>query len=321
MDNQQQGIINYSDIIKNYSWIVEPDQKCIISPDSDGILCGLFMSSFFNWEIVGYYDGKELAIKKNVKPSDCVFLDMEIFRKDCRSIGQHMLRYNQNDILKKWDDNFKKCINPNLIRKFDKNKNWKQKYPLGTIHLLMCIARTKIEFSLPQSAITVLLYVDGTFKNLLNYPENCISWLKFLDAKNEKSPIAPLLNIFATQRISTMMHDLEEIFGKFRNINGGKRGGDKIKISEIQNEKFPDALRNRTNALINFLSEQTKWKFIQEKWAMDNLNVFKLKKKIEMKLNGKKFSKIINREPFSFAITREGGKGLEYTLVGKIKLF
>ena len=312
MDNQQQNIINYSDIIKNYSWIVEPNQKCIISPDTDGILCGLFMSAFFNWEIVGYYDGKDLALKKKLKPSDCVFLDMEIFRKNCKSIGQHMVLYNKNNVPKNWD-NFSNSINPNNIRCFDTNKNFALKYPLATIHLLMCIARTTVEFSVPKSAVTVLLYVDGTFKNLLNYPENCISWLHYLNAKNESSPLATLLNIFAAQKISTMMHDLEKIVSEFRLIAGGKRGGDKIKILEIQNNSFPDDLLSRTLTLTNFLSGLTGWGFINEKWAMDDLQVTNLKKDIIPvgKLNGTNYAAILRKNPISFAIT--GTKQIEYT--------
>jgi len=312
-EKEKTNIIDYPEIIKKYSWIIEQDKKCIISPDTDGILCGLFMSAFFNWEIVGYYDGKNLAIKKKIKPSDCVFLDMEIFSKRCKSIGQHMVLYNKNDIPKNWN-NFSNSINPNNIRGYDANKNFALKYPLATIHLLMCIVRTKIEFSVPKTAITVLLYVDGTFKNLLNYPENCISWLKFLNAKNESSPIATLLNIFAAQKISTMMHDLEKIFDEFRLIAGGKRGGDKIKISEIKNNSFPADLLTRTTTLINFLSKLTEWSFIKNNWTMDDLEMVNFKKGIIPigKLNNKNYTAIMKKNPISFAIT--GTKQIEYTL-------
>lgn len=310
--DKKYNIIDYLALIEKYPWIVENNKKCIISPDTDGILCGLFMSSFFNWEIVGYYDGKEMALKNGIEPSDCVTLDMEIYKKNCRSIGQHMLLYNKNSVPDNWD-NFSNSINPNNVRGYDANKNFALKYPLATIHLLMCIARTKIEFSVPKSAVTVLLYVDGTFKNLLNYPENCISWLHFLNAKNEKSPIAPLLNIFAAQRISTMMHDLEKIFEEFRVIADGKRGGDKIKISEIQNHCFAGNLRKRSEILIGFLSNMTGWNYKSENWAMDNLQVTTFKKGIIPvgKLNGTIYSDLMNNDPISFAIT--GTKQIEYT--------
>ncbi|MBS3091079.1 hypothetical protein J4217_01360 [Candidatus Pacearchaeota archaeon] len=44
----EDGKIIYDNIIKKYPWIVKENQKCILSPDSDGLLCGLFMSKFLN---------------------------------------------------------------------------------------------------------------------------------------------------------------------------------------------------------------------------------------------------------------------------------
>ena len=36
--------INYHEVLEKYPWIAKKNQKCILSPDSDGLLCGLFMS-------------------------------------------------------------------------------------------------------------------------------------------------------------------------------------------------------------------------------------------------------------------------------------
>jgi len=44
--------IDYNAIIKKYPWIVEKNQCCVLSPDSDGLLCGLFMSKYLNWKIL-----------------------------------------------------------------------------------------------------------------------------------------------------------------------------------------------------------------------------------------------------------------------------
>jgi hypothetical protein len=60
MNNQ----INYKEVIEKHPWIIENNHKCILSPDSDGLLCGLFMSNFFDWDIVGFYDGKVLVLKE-----------------------------------------------------------------------------------------------------------------------------------------------------------------------------------------------------------------------------------------------------------------
>lgn len=50
--------IDYDKIIKEHSWLFDKKQKCILSPDSDGFLCGLLMAYYFDWQIVGFYDGK-----------------------------------------------------------------------------------------------------------------------------------------------------------------------------------------------------------------------------------------------------------------------
>src|SRR3989338_10871641 len=87
--------IDYEKIVKNYPWIIKKEQNCILSPDSDGLLCGLFMSAYLNWRIKGFYDGKVMLLDKNVSAKDCVFLDMEVFRKDIRSVGHHMVQFNK----------------------------------------------------------------------------------------------------------------------------------------------------------------------------------------------------------------------------------
>ena len=94
----EKGKIIYENIIKQYPWIIAENQKCILSPDSDGLLCGLLMSAIFNWKIVGFYDGKIMSLLKNEKIDDCIFLDMEIFREYVKSLGQHMLLWNKKEI-------------------------------------------------------------------------------------------------------------------------------------------------------------------------------------------------------------------------------
>jgi len=131
--------INYKEIVSQYPWIIKRDQYAVISPDTDGFLCGLFMSNYLNWKVIGFYDGKILKIKKGVSVKDCVFLDMEILRKDVRSVGHHMNLHNINNPPSGYHQIMKNCINPNYIRQFDRAHNFSQKYPLGSIHLLFFI--------------------------------------------------------------------------------------------------------------------------------------------------------------------------------------
>ncbi len=60
--------IDYPEVIKRYPWIVSRGQNCILSPDSDGLLCGLFMSHFLDWKIKGFYDTKILVKEMGISP-------------------------------------------------------------------------------------------------------------------------------------------------------------------------------------------------------------------------------------------------------------
>lgn len=142
--------IDYEAVLKRFPWIVEKGKNCIISPDSDGLLCGLLMSYYFDWKIVGFYDGKIMILKKGFEAKDCVFLDMEIFRKEFKSIGQHMLLYNKRRKPANWF-NFDNCIQPNNLREYDAKKNFRLKYPLATVHLLLGILGYKLKIKVPKA--------------------------------------------------------------------------------------------------------------------------------------------------------------------------
>ncbi|MCD6220680.1 hypothetical protein J7K25_00775 [bacterium] len=302
--------INYKSIADNFHWLFTKNQKAILSPDVDGTLCGLLMSNYMEWEIVGFYDGKLLCYNKDVNIKNCIFLDIDIFRKNIKSCGHHMLFYNKNIIPDNWE-NFNKSINPNNLRKFDALHNFQKKYPLAEIHFLLCCLKEilNIDIKLLNTSTILLLYVDGTFKNLLNYPENCNEWLSFLNAKNPESPIYPIFEIFSRQKLKNIIHLLQDLFEKFDKISVNKGSGDKILLRSIFNGylSFKDYY-----PLLEMLSKYTGWEFKKEKWVLKDLNIIEFEKKIEKKLNGNKFSEIVKKYPFSWAITAK--KRMEYTL-------
>ncbi|HOV22333.1 MAG TPA: hypothetical protein PLW95_06625 [bacterium] len=302
--------LNYGIIEKEFPWIFEKQQQAIISPDVDGILCGLLMSNYLEWEIVGFYDGKMLCQTKNISIKDCIFLDIEIFRKEIRSCGHHMLLYNKNEVPDNWG-NFNKSINPNNLRNFDALHNFQKKYPLATIHFLLCCLKEILnkEIKFLNTTTVPLLYVDGTFKNLLNYPENCNEWLMFLKAKKQDSPIYPIFEIFSRQKLKDIIHLLQSIFEKFDNIKINKRRGDKILLEKINN--IPLSFQ-KYYPLFELLGEYTGWEFKKEKWNLEEFKIIKLEKKIENSLTGKNFIEIIEKNPISWAIT--ANKRMEYTL-------
>ena len=315
----EKGRIIYDNIIKQYSWIVKENQKCVLSPDCDGLLCGLLMSAIFNWKITGFYDGKIMSLSKNEKIDDCIFLDMEIFREYVKSLGQHMLLWNKKNIPENWN-NFKECISPNNIRNYDGKNNFSKKYPLGTIHLLLGIVGSYKKIEIKKEAICPLLFVDGTFKNLFSYPENCLSWFDFLCAENENNP---LKTVFFNEHYTTssLMLALKDFFEKLKQINNNKRGGDKIVISDRNGELTNFEERNGSFYLIEeqkqtaikfltLLDNLTGWKFDESKWRFDNLSIYKFTKG-EIKPNNKNFNELIVKNPLSWAMTATNR--IEYT--------
>lgn len=309
--------LNYLEIISKHPWIVKKDQDCILSPDSDGLLCGLFMSHHLNWHIRGFYDGKVLVVEQGINPKNCVFLDMEIYRKGVKSIGQHMIMYDKKNPIVGWD-NFNDCISANNIREYDFKSDFKLKYPLGTIHILMAIVSKNLKVPIKKSAIAPLLYTDGTFKNQFNYPENCLSWLEFFDTSNGN----PLGDVFMNEHYSVyeLMVELKDLFSEINKIGGGKRGGDKIKLSnsggnlvniDNDNNTINTNTKNQAELFISMLSNKTGWIFKKPLWSWGPYSIKKFKKG-NIKPGKARYLELLNKSPLSLAIISRNS--IEYTL-------
>ncbi len=102
------------------------------------LLSALLYLNYFDVEVVGYYDGKVMLSKENVDPKDCLFLDMDVYNKNIKSIGHHMVCYNKNKLPNNWY-NYDNCIQINNLRNFDKTKDFQRKYPFATIHFLFAL--------------------------------------------------------------------------------------------------------------------------------------------------------------------------------------
>ncbi len=302
------GKLDYSKVIERYPWIIKERQDCILSPDSDGLLCGLFMSHYLDWKIKGFYDGKVLLLEKGFNMKDCVFLDMEIFRKEVKSIGQHMVMFNRNKLPSNWDK-FNNAISANNLRNFDFSHNFIEKYPFGTVHLLMAIVGQEASIQVRKDAICPLLYVDGTFKNLFNYPENCLSWLRFLGGDSKASS---LYSVFFNDQysISQFMIALKELFTEFSSINNGKRGGDKIKISDTKGKPLNFDL-SKVEELLSVLGKKTGWSYKPKHWMWGTYKIKRFRKGTT-KPGLARYNDLISKNPLSLAIISRNN--IEYTL-------
>ena len=337
------NLIDYIDLIKRNPWVTAKNQHCIISPDSDGFLCGLLVTNFLNWEIAGFYDGKISISKQGVDFNRCVFLDIEINRRGVGSIGNHMVEFSHSIVVN--NHNFNECIQPNILRGFDGKSDFQRKYPFGTIHLLLSILQEGgVINNLPNDAISPLLFVDGVGNNLLGYPENCLDWINYLKINQPKH----ILNKFLCENnlsFYQIMQNLKRFFvirdgfnasGYFDGKNfvqGGnnKRTGHKLKITNGRGEQINlinhgssfDIHSSEVQRIRGFISEVAKmmsWQYLDRKWNWGNFNLKMLQKGMlagdqriaSRRLNNQTYKTLFRKNPLSLAMTATNR--IEYTL-------
>lgn len=155
------------------------------------LLSALLYLNYFDAEVVGYYDGKVMLSKENVDSKDCLFLDMDVYNKNIKSIGHHMVCYNKNKLPNNWY-NYDNYIQINNLRNFDKNKDFQRKYPFATIHFLLALLSNVKEIKLSDNAIIPLLFSDGVWTVLFGYTENCLDWFDFLHVKEKDNILNPI---------------------------------------------------------------------------------------------------------------------------------
>lgn len=327
-------VIDYVAVIKKFPWLVQKDQNCVLSPDSDGLLCGLFASHYLNWKIRGFYDGKIMVLEKGFKPKDCIFLDMEVFRKGIRSVGQHMVMFNKDRLPANWK-NFDDCASINNIRGHDGYHDFRLKYPFGTIHFLIGVLGTKQKIEIPKSAIAPLLFTDGTWMNLLGYTENSLSWLKYLRADEEDTP---LNEVFLNKHYSLheLMLTMNEFLRERDAISIPRERGDRVTITLRGGEGTPHNLvieeenfyllnedaKKRAERFLGLLSRLTGWKYEEKSWSWNRWQLSQFTKGdfvgSKIRLSNRSFDEFIAKNPLSFAMTST--QNIEYTLEGPDKM-
>ncbi len=324
--------LDYDWVIENYPWIVQKDKMCVLSPDSDGFLCGLFMEQYLNWKIVGFYDDKVGVINNKYLNEDIVFLDGEIFRKEIKSMGHHMVQWNKKRIPENWS-NFDSCIQPNNFRNYDGKENFRLKYPLASIHMLVSIIsfynhKQGEPITIPDTAIPPLFFTDGVFNILFLYPENVLNWLSYLRIDEEWNP---LKNIFENETYSVfnLMKKMNDFFRLRDEISISKERGDRLKLSSkhgspynlISNKDgFCDInvdAKTRIERFLSMIGEMTTWNYNAAKWeCWDHLKLFKFTKHDfkgdKKRINNKTFEEFIQKNPLSWAMT--SGNNIEYTI-------
>ncbi len=103
---------------------------------------------------------------------------------------------------------------------------------------------------------------------------------------------------------------LNSLFSKLKEINNGKRGGDKIKISD-KNGNPLDFDRSKAKLFIKLLEQKTGWKYLDTNWHWGKYIILSFQKGIIKPSQGRS-NELMLKNPLSLAIT--SGTTLEYTL-------
>lgn len=299
--------IDYAEVIKRFPWLVQKDQKCILSPDIDGLLCGLLMTHYLNWQVVGFYEGRNLLLKSNVATKDCIFLDMEILRPHIRSVGHHMNVHMLHSPPADYLEKMQNCLNPNLLRGFDRCRNFSRKYPLGTIHLLMYILENRFpkKVTLKPEGLAAIFFADGVWKILFNYTKNVLDWFQYLHSGLE-ADWWKKLKVLSTLDLIKM---IDMFLGRLNTPILGKKWYGHIPLSPFDKDLFA--------TVTTLLSEMTGWNFEQEKWKIQELRTYQFSKEIygQGEVSSKSnatFLSIWDRNPLSLAMTE--GAVIQYTV-------
>lgn len=308
----------------SFPWLVDRQQDCIVSPDADGLLSGLFMSHYLGWRVRGFYDGKVLVCDEVVRARDCVFLDMELFRDGVRSAGQHMLLYNRSNHPQNWN-NLDKCFSINNYRGYDANSEFALKYPFGTIHFLLAALDGAVPITLPDSAVAPLLFIDGTYHNLFRYTENSLDWLRYLGIKTRNNPLHRVM-MQDNHTIHELMSLMDRFWAARDELSVEGQRGDRVAITRRggggkphnmisangDRFNFDGAAKMRAEAFLDLLATATGWQYDRQDWSWVRWRVTVFEKGTIENLTIPRFGELMENSPLSFAIT--AGRKIEYTL-------
>ncbi|MFN8589820.1 MAG: hypothetical protein U0031_00070 [Thermomicrobiales bacterium] len=145
-------------LLEEHPWLTEQDRQMVIGTDLDALMSATLLHQFFGWEIVGVYDltriyGAESASMADLR--NAVWVDLDVNQADIKSIGHHIITLDESDRPR----GLANSVNPNLIHGIS-HKNFRHKYPLGTVHFLMYLhdiappgnATDQLLFWLPDSS-------------------------------------------------------------------------------------------------------------------------------------------------------------------------
>lgn len=283
--------------------IFEPNRKCIINADLDGLISGMILNRFLDWEIVGFSsccgrpDDELWLYDINEDITECVFVDLPVCINSCSAVDQHFVAFDMDSV--EHYNNDRNKANPNIIKKrvlsdgFVGNQ-YTRKYPFGTVHFIIAVLEKMgiiddgYSFDFDKriddfELADLILRADRVIGNTVLYTPNCNEWNNWLVAIGGKNTKRLFYEIVRNEMINEHLNSrrLSEIkVGQRMNDLGCKKDGDCSSLLRYKNY-------DRLKVYFNYLAQALD----MEPIPLYILNDFG-------KLNGKQYR--ITRENLSY---------------------
>jgi len=312
------GACDYARLRQEFAHMFEPARQCVISVDIDGILSAVLLSEVFHWEVVGFYALNDLWILRRcfrsapqdpeaaLRNAKLLFLDHDIYRSDIDSIGHHLLRWSPDTPIPLHTDG-RASLNPNLLRGITM-KEFGRKYPFGTFHfLLACLSAWDLlsEFQPDDEITTLLLQIDSSFVNAINYQDNALDWIDWLGGSEKDSPLYPVCRRMLRWSPRTVIEQFRTLADTFERL-GIRRRSQATLTDPTDSEAWAVA-----QGLIDWFEGKTGWQSRFADLHSSEVAHFSMDRH-RCKPNRSLFEPVIAKEPFSYAIIGRGPQGFNY---------
>jgi len=290
--------------------VLREPHPMVISPDIDGYICAAFLHHFYNWQLVGVFTLNALYLNSQLSPTpaesqeqleqqlstqEVVFVDHDINHPGIVSIGHHILNWSSRTEPGRHE--IATSLNPNLWSGITV-ADFKSKYPFGSIHLLLA-ASQGISQKPSRRFVALLLHVDSTLRNALNYQENALWWLRWLRAHEENSPLQPLCRVLrafnpvlSLQELQALGHDFERI-----GLEPGKQG--------VVDDPTDESQRQKMERFFTYISNLTGWKVP----SLPNFKTVIKFKRNSLPTKRANFDAVVAKKPFAYAIISKSYSG------------
>jgi len=301
---------NFDGFARRLREVLREPHPMVISPDIGGYICAAFLHHFYNWQLVGVFTLNALYLDKHLFPtppksqtqleqmlcvSKVVFADHDINHPGIVSIGHHILNWSNRT--EPGRHKIATSLNPNLWSGVTV-ADFKSKYPFGSIHLLLAAAQG-ISPKPSRRFVALLLHIDSTLRNALNYQENALRWLQWLKAYEENSPLQPLCRVLRTFNPVVSLRELRALGEDFERIGleRGKQG--------VIDDPTDKSQRHKMEKFLAYICDLTGWSVP----SISGFNTVVRFERSSLPTKRANFNAVVAKEPFAYAIISKSYSG------------